>query len=108
MIHSWTRGGAIVLICASAGEDGALDTTGIPITYPADAFRQGSSGFVPVQFDVDARGRVTRVRIVEADPHDRFNHAREAGPAAMARAPRILWNTSANILPIELKLPTSR
>jgi TonB family protein len=85
-------------------QDGSLDPSSIPITYPPDALRQGWSGFVRARFDVDARGKIIRVQIVDPDPHDQFNNAVKQGLRRW-RVPSFLWNTSNNMIPIRFTLP---
>jgi TonB family protein len=100
--------GASAGTSASAGvPNGSLDAVAVPIGYPSDALRKGWTGFVRVQFDVDARGRVVGVKIIEPDPQPLFNDAVREGLRRW-RAPQFLWNTSANVLPVVFKLPAGR
>jgi TonB family protein len=98
-------GGKTAAPAASAGvPDGSIDASAVPITYPRDALRNGWSGFVRARFDVDARGRVAAIEIIEPDPNPPFNQAVTEGLRRW-RVPRFLWNTSGNVLPVHFKPP---
>jgi TonB family protein len=86
---------------------GSIDASAVPIAYPPDALRKGWSGFVRARFDVDGRGRVVSIEIVERDPQSLFNDAVVEGLRRW-RAPRFLWNTSGNVLPVVFKRPAER
>ena len=44
-------------------------------TYPPDAARSGKTGFVEVEFTVDATGKVASVSVVDAKPARTFEAA---------------------------------
>ncbi len=44
-------------------------------TYPPEAFRAGTVGFVDVEFTVDASGKVASVSVVDAKPARTFETA---------------------------------
>jgi TonB family protein len=63
---------------------GALKLTRpISPTYPDDALRAGTEGWVDLTFTVDAEGKVTDVQVVNSQPKNVFDHA---AVSAMKRA----------------------
>jgi TonB family protein len=60
--------------CASSGRSLEL-VSGSAVVYPPEAHAQGIEGYVIVQYDVDATGRVINAEVIEAEPAGVFDAA---------------------------------
>lgn len=63
------------LIAASPAQAELKPVKRVEPTYPPDAARAGTTGFVDVEFTVDASGKVASVSVVDAKPSRTFESA---------------------------------
>lgn len=66
---------AMALCLASPAHAELKQITRVEPVYPADAVRAGTSGFVEVEFTVNAAGKVANVSVVNAKPSRTFETA---------------------------------
>lgn len=66
---------ALSLVLAAPAHAELKPVKRVEPTYPPEAARQGQSGFVEVEFTVDATGKVTSVSVIDARPVRVFESA---------------------------------
>lgn len=66
---------ALALACATPAHAELTPITRVEPAYPPDAARSRTSGFVEVEFTVDANGKVVSVSVVNARPSRTFEAA---------------------------------
>jgi len=86
---SVTRGAGPVLAGILADGD-ALPVVKVRPIYPSRAEQQGIEGYVLVQFTIDELGRVTDVKVIEAEPRGMFERAALKAVERFRYRPRVV------------------
>jgi TonB family protein len=86
------------------GSPSGQDSGWVQCYYPARALENGWGGTVGARFDVDDRGKVRRVKVIQSSGHDVLDEA-VVDALYRSKAPQYLWGSVGKTIPFNFNPP---